>query len=137
MSGANVAVHPVLHDGRRQAAARAGEARNGESYFGIDISADGSFVVAERANGAAVRIDHFPAGELGMRALRNHIERESAHPHVCIRACGGGLGLASALLPLPGIEVTLLRAEAIGTTPATSAPPDRAVRLARLAERLF
>ena len=107
---------------------------NGETYFGIDIAEDGSLVVAERTNGKPVRITRFPAGQPGTHALRSHIEEEHAHPHVCIKACGAtALALATALIPVPGIGVTLVAPKTL------QAPADAqgcAVHLARLAERL-
>lgn len=108
---------------------------NGETYFGVDITRDGKLVVAERVNGATARVREFPAGDLGVRALRSHIESESAHPHVCIKACGAAaLALASALVPVPGIGVTLVAPQTL----AQPADPEHgAVHLARLAERLF
>lgn len=112
--------------------------RNGETYFGVEITPDGKLVVAERANGAPMRVTEFPAGVPGTKALRDHIEHESAHPHVCIKACGAAaLGLATALLPVPGIGVTLLKSPIVGQAQAQSTPAEQAMRLARLAERLF
>ena len=107
-----------------------------EDYFGVEITRDGKLVVAHRKDGAALVAKHFPAGAAGARALREHIERQNAHPHVCIRACGGAaLGLATALIPVPGVEVTVVAAQAAGEAQAT--PEARAERLAKLAERLF
>jgi hypothetical protein len=109
--------------------------RNGERYFGVDIEPDGSLVVFERANGRSERQARYPAGSAGAAALRNDIAQENAHPHVCIRACGAAaLTLMSALVPVPGVEVTLVSPRAIDR----SAPGEqRAESLARLAERLF
>jgi hypothetical protein len=111
----------------------------GETYFGVDITLDGRLVVAERASGRPVAVSRFPAGEHGARALREHIEHEHAHPHVCIKACGAAaLGLATALMPVPGIGVALVTSQAIQDSAAKAASPEeRAVRLARLSERLF
>jgi hypothetical protein len=108
---------------------------HGETYFGVDITPDGRLVVAERVNGQPPQVTHLPAGEPGARALRSHIEAESAHPHVCIKACGAAaLALATALIPVPGIGVTLVAPKALA-----AAGPDAehcATHLARLAERL-
>jgi hypothetical protein len=111
---------------------------NGETYFGVEIAPDGRLVVAERMNGRPVLVKEFPAGVPGAEALRERIASESAHPHVCIKTCGAAaLALASALIPVPGIEVTLVSPRAIsGSAPAADSE-ERAVRLARLAERLF
>jgi hypothetical protein len=110
----------------------------GERYFGVEVTSDGRLVVAERAQGRAVLTTEFPAGRTGAQALREHIEHQSAHPHVCIKACGAAaLGVATALIPTPGIEVTLVSAHAIPGASAGSQPIERAERLAKLAERLF
>ena len=114
-----------------------------ERYYGVDIAADGALVVAARpaGGGAATR---FPASAAGVTALSRCIAGESAHPHVCICSRGAmALTLATALMALPGIEVTLVAPHAItpaahadqAATPAT--PEEGALRLARLAERLF
>ena len=96
----------------------------GERYFGVEITPEGRLVVAERGQGHPMFTTEFA----GANALREHIERECAHPHVCIKACGAAaLGLATALIPTPGIEVTLVSAKVAGG----------AEQLARLAERLF
>jgi hypothetical protein len=111
--------------------------RRGETYFGVDIALDGRLVVAERMNGRRIGVTEFPAGRPGAEALRNHIEHEGAHPHVCIKACGGAaLGLAIALMPVPGIGVTLVAPHALQGAAANDVPAERAERLARLAERL-
>jgi hypothetical protein len=79
----------------------------GEHYFGIEITPDGKLVVAERMDGMSLPGTWFPAGAPGAAALREHIERESAHPHICIKACGAAaLSLATALIPVRGVEVT-------------------------------
>ena len=120
-----------------------GAACAAERYYGVDIAADGALVVAARPSGgkAATR---FPAGAAGVSALSRSIASESAHPHVCICSRGAiALSLATALMALPGIEVTLVAPHAIAhavqvgraATPAT--PEEGALRLARLAERLF
>jgi hypothetical protein len=110
---------------------------NGEAYFGVDIDPDGRLVVAERANGKPAAVTEYPAGDAGASALRRHIEAEHAHPHVCIRSCGAAaLGLATALIPVPGIGVTLVTSAAVREAPAGASPAERAMRLARLAERL-
>jgi hypothetical protein len=44
--------------------------RNGERYFGVDIEADGSLVVYERANGRTAPGARYPAGAAGAQALR-------------------------------------------------------------------
>jgi hypothetical protein len=111
---------------------------SGEHYFGVEITAEGRLVVAERAQGRPVLTAEFPAGQAGAQALRRHIEGRSAHPHVCIKTCGAAaLGLATALVPVPGIEVTLVSSQATQSTSAKAAAEPMAVRLARLAERLF
>jgi hypothetical protein len=100
--------------------------RNGERYFGVDIDG-GSIVVAERMDGRSLGQATYPAGPLGVQAVRSHIARQGAHPHVCIRSCGGlAMTLAVALMGLEGIEVTIVKE-----------PGARAEQLARLAERLF
>jgi hypothetical protein len=110
--------------------------RNGERYFGVDIQADGSLIVYERANGRNESHARYPSGPAGAQALRQHIARTDSHPHVCIRACGAAaLSLMSALVPVRGMEVTLVSPRAIMSTAAD--PEQRAERLARLAERLF
>jgi hypothetical protein len=77
-------------------------------------------------------------------ALSRNISGESAHPHVCICSRGAvALSLATALMALPGIEVTLVAPHAIapaalaGQPAAQPTPEEGALRLARLAERLF
>jgi hypothetical protein len=108
-----------------------------ERYFGVDIAPGGELVVAERAAGRRLPPSHFPAGTPGVAALRRHIERETAHAHVCIPASrSGALGLATALVPVRGIEVTLVARHALREEGA-STPEARAEGLARLAERLF
>ncbi len=102
---------------------------SGERYFGVEVTADGKLVVAERGDGRPLLTKEFPADATGMAAFRAHLERECAHPHVFIKACGAiALGLATSLIPVPGVEVTLVSAKA---------PEQNAVQLARLAERLF
>jgi hypothetical protein len=108
-----------------------------EIYFGVDITPDGRLVVAERMNGQPLGVTEYPAGRPGAEALCSHIEHESAHPHVCIKACGAaGLALATALIPVPGIDVTLVAPRAVQEATASSSAEPLAVRLARLAERL-
>jgi hypothetical protein len=110
---------------------------DGECYFGVEITPDGRLVVAARVNGKPAPAEHFPSGAAGARELGERIEREGAHPHVCIQACGAAaLGLAAALIPVRGVEVTLVSAQAIQITASTTSE-ERAERLARLAERLF
>jgi hypothetical protein len=111
--------------------------RSGERYFGVEITAEGRFVLAERDQGKRILTTAFPAGHGGAAALRAHIERESEHPHICIAACGAAaLALATALIPVSGVEVTLVSSNVVGGQPS-DAPEGRAERLARLAERLF
>lgn len=108
----------------------------GEQYFGVEITPDGRLIVAERSNGGPLPPKCFPAGDSGARALREHIEGERGHPHVCIKACGAtALALASALVPVRGVEVTLVAPHALQGEPASA--EETALRLARLAERLF
>jgi hypothetical protein len=100
--------------------------RNGERYFGVDIAPEG-IVVVERADGRSLGATRYPAGAEGIAAVCGHIEKQGAHPHVCIRACGAAaMTLATALMAVEGIEVTMVKE-----------PGARAERLARLAERLF
>jgi hypothetical protein len=109
--------------------------RNGERYFGVDIEPDGSLVVFERANGRSERQARYPAGSAGAQALRAEISRAGAHPHVCIRACGAAaLTLMSSLVPVPGVEVTMVAPRALDQSAGGA---QRAESLARLAERLF
>jgi hypothetical protein len=114
-----------------------------ERYYGVDIAADGALVVAARPAGSAAA-SRYPAGAAGVSALRRSIARESGHPHVCICSRGAvALTLATALMALPGTEVTLVAPHAIaaparaGGSAAPATPEDGALRLARLAERLF
>jgi hypothetical protein len=110
--------------------------RDGERYFGVDIQPDGSLIVYERANGRNESHARYPSGAAGVQALRRRIEHTQSHPHVCIRACGAAaLTLMSALVPVRGMEVTLVSPRAIESTAAD--PEQRAERLARFAERLF
>jgi hypothetical protein len=110
--------------------------RKGERYFGVDVEPDGSLVVFERKDGQSLAPARYPAGDSGAAALRNHISGAADHPHVCIRACGAAaLTLMSALVPLRGIEVTMVSPRAIEKSAASS--EQRAESLARLAERLF
>ena len=112
--------------------------RSGDRYFGVEITPEGRLVVAERGQGRPGGLREYPAGPEGAQAFRAHVEEASDHPHVCIRACGAAaLGLATSLIPTPGVEVTLVTAQALAGAPAAGAPGDRAERLARLAERLF
>jgi hypothetical protein len=105
--------------------------RNGERYFGVDIDAAG-IVVAERMDGRALGAARYPARPDGIAALRSHIARATAHPHVCIRSCGAiAMTLAVALMSLEGVEVTMVSPHTI------KEPGARAEQLARLAERLF
>jgi len=112
--------------------------RSGERYFGVEITPDGKLIVAERADGRTLPATQFPANEGGAAAFRRHIEQECAHPHVCIKACGAAaLSLATALIPTPGVEVTIVSGQALrGAAPLPNAE-ERAARLAKLAERLF
>jgi transposase len=105
--------------------------RNGERYFGVDIDA-GGIVVAERVDGRALGAARYPAGPAGIDAVRSHIARTSAHPHVCIRSCGAAaMSLAVALMAVEGVEVTIVSPQTV------KEPAARAEQLARLAERLF
>jgi hypothetical protein len=115
----------------------------GERYYGVDIAVDGALVVASRPAGSA-SATRYPAGTAGVSALRHSIASESAHPHVCICSRGAiALSLAAALMALPGIEVTLVAPHAVaapahaGRPAAPATPEEGALRLARLAERLF
>jgi len=112
--------------------------RSGERYFGVEITPEGSLIVAERAEGKALPSAQFPAGENGTQAFRRHIEQECAHPHVCIKACGAAaLSLATALIPTPGVEVTIVSGQALRGAPPMPNAEERATHLAKLAERLF
>lgn len=112
--------------------------RSGERYFGVEITPDGNLIVAERAEGRTLPTTQFPAGAGGTQAFRRHIEQECEHPHVCIKACGAAaLSLATALIPTPGVEVTIVSGQTLqGATPSPNVE-ERAARLAKLAERLF
>ena len=112
--------------------------RSGERYFGVEITPEGHLVVAERAEGKALPTARFSAGDGGAQALRRHIEQDCAHPHVCIKACGAAaLSLAAALIPTPGVEVTIVSGQALRGAAPLSNVEQRAERLAKLAERLF
>jgi transposase len=105
--------------------------RNGERYFGVDIEPQG-IVVVERADGRSLAPARYPAGAEGVEAVRSRIAANGAHPHVCIRSCGGlAMTLAVALMAVKGIEVTMVAPQTV------KEPEARADRLARLAERLF
>ena len=107
---------------------------SGERYFGVEITPEGKLMVAERGHGRPLRTGEFD----GAQSLREHIERESAHPHVCIKACGAaGLSLAAALIPMPGMEVTLVSPKVLASASGAAHPAEQAQQLARLAERLF
>jgi hypothetical protein len=115
-----------------------------ERYYGVEISDDGGFVVAERINGDFAAQARYPAGRSGTSAFCDRIARQAGHPHVCIRSRNGAsLALASALMTLPGSEVTLVTSQAIaarlpgGRLAVPENADERARRLARLAERLF
>lgn len=116
----------------------------GEHYYGIDIADDGALVIAERMNGKRAVASRYPAGEIGVSALREHIAHDRSRSHVCIRACGAAaLAIATGLTALPRVEVTLVTPRAIesqlrfGRDSTSASPEERAQRLARLAERLF
>ena len=112
--------------------------RSGERYVGVEIRPDGRFVVAERMQGRPAAAAEFPAGRSGAQALRDHIEHEREHAHVCIKACGAAaLGFATALAPVPRLEVTLVPAQALRSPTLVRSAEDTAAQLARLAERLF
>ena len=122
---------------------RAAATPAGERYYGIDIGADGALLVAARPAGGAAPV-RYPAGADGVTALRSSIAQASGHPHVCICSRGAAaLTLAAALLALPGADVTLVAPHAIaapgraGQPAARATPEEGALRLARLAERLF
>jgi len=115
----------------------------GERYYGVDIAADGALVVAARPGGNTAPV-RYPAGADGVSALRSSIAKECGHPHVCICSRGAvALTLAAALMALPGTEVTVVAPHAIaaparaGQADAPATPEEGALRLARLAERLF
>jgi len=112
--------------------------RSGERYFGVEITSEGNLIVAERAEGKVLPTERFSAGHGGTQAFRRHIEQECTHPHVCIKACGAAaLSLAAALIPTPGVEVTIVSGQALrGASPQPN-PEERAAHLAKLAERLF
>jgi hypothetical protein len=115
-----------------------------ERYYGVDIAEDGALVVAVRPGCGDAGPVRFPSGSAGVTALREHVAKASAHPHVCIRSRGAAaLAIATALIALPGVEVTLVAPHAIAS-PARAGQPaapataeEGALRLARLAERLF
>jgi len=116
----------------------------GERWYGVDIAEDGALVVAARPAGSTACAVRYPPGTAGVTALSNHIAQESAHPHVCIRSRGAvALSLATALIALPGAEVTLVAPRAIERAVcgeqgiAPEQPEERAQRLAQLAERMF
>jgi hypothetical protein len=115
-----------------------------ERYYGVDIAEDGALVVAARPSGSSTAATRYAAGMAGVTALSKQIAQESAHPHVCIHSRGAmALTLAAALIALPGSEVTLVAPHAIeaaartGRAAAPATPEEGALRLARLAERLF
>jgi hypothetical protein len=114
-----------------------------ERCYGVDISEDGTLVVAERMNGKDAAAFHYPAGAAGVQALREHIESDAAHPRVCIRSCSAAaMAIALGLAVLPRAEVMLVAPHTIESTgrvgrdSAPTGPEARALRLARLAERL-
>jgi hypothetical protein len=115
-----------------------------DRYYGVEFAEDGALVVADRSNGHQAAAARYPGGQAGASALRERISRETDHPHICIRAHNGAaLALATALMSLPGSEVTIIASRAIEPAiksgreaPAIDAE-ERARRLARLAERLF
>jgi len=112
--------------------------RSGERYFGVEFTPDGRLVVAERTPGRPAASSEFPSGKPGVQALRDHIEHEREHAHVCIKACGAAaLGLVTALAAVPGLEVTLVPAQALRGPTLVRSAQDTAAQLARLAERLF
>lgn len=112
--------------------------RSGERWFGVEITPDGRLVVVERAQCGPVHVAEYPSGKTGARALRQHIERERQHSHVCIKACGAAaIGVTTALAPTLGVEVTLVPAQALRDATVAGSPKETAAHLARLAERLF
>ena len=79
---------------------------NGEHYFGIEITPDGKLVVAERMDGRPLPRARFSAGGPGTQELREYIERESGHPHICIKACGAAaLTLATEQRTRAGVKI--------------------------------
>lgn len=117
----------------------------GERCYGVDISEDGTLVVAERMNGVPAAALHYPAGAAGVSALREHIESDPARPRVCVRSCGtAALAIVLGLAALPRAEVMLVAPWVIEESsartnrePAPTDPEARALRLARMAERLI
>jgi len=114
-----------------------------ERYVGVEVDDDGELVIAERQDGRRAGTHRFPAGNAGVAALREHLATQAARPHVCVRACGAAaLAVATGLLAVPRIEVTLVSPRTIdsrraGAEPAPAGADERAERLARRAERLF
>lgn len=115
-----------------------------ERCYGVDISEDGTLVVAERMNGKPAAATRYPAGAAGVSALRERIESDPARPRVCIRSCSAAaLAIALGLTALPRAEVMLVAPRVIessaraGREPAPTNPEERALRLARMAERLI
>lgn len=116
-----------------------------ERCYGVDVSEDGTLVVAERMNGVPAASSRYPAGAAGVSALREHIESDPARPRVCIRSCGAAtLAIALGLTALPRAEVMLVAPRVIEESsarsnrePALTDSEARALRLARMAERLI
>jgi hypothetical protein len=115
-----------------------------DRYYGVEFADDGGLVVADRPNGHQAAAARYPAGNAGAAALRERISRETDHPHICIRSHNGAaLALATALMSLPGSEVTIVTGRTIeaparaGRAHAPANDEERAWRLARLAERMF
>ena len=114
-----------------------------ERYIGVDVADDGALVIAERQDGRRAGTHHFPSGTAGVSALREHIAAQHSRPHICVRACGAAaLAVATGLLSVPRVEVTLVTPKTIETRRAGAAvapmtADERAEHLARRAERLF
>jgi len=112
--------------------------------YGVDISDDGSLVVAEIVNGRPVPPCRYAAGADGIHALRERIARRSARRRVCIRCRGAAaFEVALNLATFPDGEIMLVAPRAfeaeehvsLDAPPAT--PEQRAIRLASRAGRLY
>ena len=94
-----------------------------ERYIGVDFAEDGALVVAERQDGRGVGTQHYPAGSAGLAALREHIANQHSRPHICVRSCGAAaLAVATGLLSVPRVEVTMVAPHAIEFHRAGAAP---------------
>ena len=131
------------HGSRGSALASLWRPQPAERYIGVDVADDGELVIAERQDGRRAGTHHFPAGSAGVEALREHIAAQHSRPHVCVRACGAAaLAVATGLLSVPRVEVTLVSPKTIefrraGAVPVPMNADERAEQLARRAERLF